>query len=83
MTPYSMWGLTGAQVVAHALELAGRDLTRESFIKAMQSMRDFQPDTIFGPINYYPDDHEGNRTGMFQKLHNGQQVDVGLEYKKF
>ena len=83
LTPYSMWGLTGAQVVAHALELAGRDLTRESFIKAMQSMRDFQPDTIFGPINYYPDDHEGNRTGMFQKLHNGQQIDVGLEYKKF
>ena len=76
-----MWGVNGAEVVAEMLRLTGRDLTRANFIKASQQMRDFQPTMIYGPINYYPDDHEGNRTGMFQKLHNGKQTDVGLEYR--
>jgi branched-chain amino acid transport system substrate-binding protein len=82
LTPYSMWGVTGAQVVAEALRNAGRDLTRDSFIKAMESMQGFKSEMIVGPISYTPDDHDGNKTGMFQKLHNGQMVDVGLTYKE-
>jgi len=81
LSPYSMWGVNGAEVVAEMLRLTGRDLTREKFIKASEQMRDFQPTMIYGPINYYPDDHEGNRTGMFQKLHNGKQTDVGLTHR--
>ena len=54
LTPYSMWGVAGAQVVAEALRLAGRDLTRDSFIKAMEFVArlqvrdDVRPDLLFG-----------------------------------
>ena len=72
LTPYSMWGVTGASVVVEALNRAGRDLTRESFIKAMESIEGFESEMIFGPITYSMDDKDGNKTGMFQKLHMGK-----------
>ena len=81
LTPYSMWGVTGASVVVEALKRAGRDLTRESFIAAMESIEGFESEMIFGPIAYSADDKDGNKTGMFQKLHNGKQMDVGLTFK--
>ena len=81
LTPYSMWGVTGASVVVEALNRAGRDLTRESFIKAMESIEGFESEMIFGPITYSMDDKDGNKTGMFQKLHMGKQMDVGLTFK--
>ena len=81
LTPYSMWGVTGASVVVEALNRAGRDLTRESFIKAMESIEGFESEMIFGPITYSAEDKDGNKTGMFQKLHDAMQVDVGLAYK--
>ncbi|MEC8768934.1 MAG: ABC transporter substrate-binding protein [Pseudomonadota bacterium] len=80
LTPYAMWGVTGAQVVAEALEKAGRDLTRESLLKAMRSIKGFESEMIVGPIDY-TEDYDGNKTGMFQKLHNGKMVDVGITYK--
>ena len=76
-----MWGVTGASVVVEALERAGRDLTRESLLAAMESIEGFESEMIFGPITYSAEDKDGNKTGMFQKLHNGNQVDVGLTYK--
>ena len=81
LTPYSMWGVTGAQVVAEALRNAGPDLTRESFIGAMEAMQGFESEMIVGPISYSADDHDGNKTGMFQKLDGGRMVDVGLTFK--
>ena len=81
LTPYSMWGVTGASVVVEALERAGPDLTRESFITAMESIEGFESEMIFGPITYSAEDKDGNKTGMFQKLHNGKQTDVGLAWK--
>ena len=81
LTPYSMWGVTGASVVVEALRRAGRDLTRESLIAAMESIEGFESEMIFGPITYSAEDHDGNKTGMFQKLHDGKQMDVGLTWK--
>ena len=81
LTPYSMWGVAGASVVVEALERVGRDLTRESLLAAMESIEGFESDMIFGPITYSADDHDGNKTGMFQKLHDGKQMDVGLTWK--
>ena len=81
LTPYSMWGVTGASVVVEALQRAGRDLTRESFIAAMESIEGFESEMVFGPITYSAEDKDGNKTGMFQKLHNGKQMDVGLTFK--
>ena len=81
LTPYSMWGVTGASVVVEALKRAGRDLTRESFIVAMESIEGFESEMIFGPITYSAEDKDGNKTGMFQKLHDGKQTDVGLAFQ--
>ena len=47
----------------------------------MESIEGFESEMIFGPLTYSAEDHDGNKTGMFQKLHNGKQIDVGLVWK--
>ncbi len=62
--PLSGW--TEAQILAEGLRRAGKDLTRESFLKAMDSMTDYK-DSILPTISYTADDHAGTKTGYFQK----------------
>jgi branched-chain amino acid transport system substrate-binding protein len=62
--PLSGW--TEAQILTEGLRRAGKDLTRESFLKAMDSMKDYK-DSILPTISYSADDHAGTKTGYFQK----------------
>ena len=55
--PYYVYGWLNATIFAEGLRLAGKDLTREGFVKAMESMKDFDPDGIMGPISYSPTSH--------------------------
>jgi branched-chain amino acid transport system substrate-binding protein len=51
-------GYRSADVVVKAMEMAGRDLTREKLIKAMDSMHDYED--IFGyRLSFTPEDHSG------------------------
>jgi branched-chain amino acid transport system substrate-binding protein len=52
----------GAQVVVEALKRAGRDLTREKFIDALNNIRDFETG-ITHPISISPSDHRGLKKG--------------------
>jgi len=69
--PLSGW--TEAQILAEGLKRAGKDLTRESFLKAMDSMKDYK-DSILPTISYSADDHAGTKTGYFQKATGGKWV---------
>jgi branched-chain amino acid transport system substrate-binding protein len=64
-------GYINARVLVEGLERAGPDLTREGFIDAIESIRDF----ALGPginIAFSPRDHQGLDHVYFTKLENGQ-----------
>jgi branched-chain amino acid transport system substrate-binding protein len=55
--PYYVYGWLNASIFAEGLKLAGRDLTRDGFVKAMEGMKNFDPEGIMGPISYSATSH--------------------------
>ncbi|WP_146347841.1 ABC transporter substrate-binding protein [Phaeobacter marinintestinus] len=55
---FSMLGYSAADTMIRAMEVAGPDLTHESFIKAMESL-DYFDDLSDAQITYGPGDHKG------------------------
>lgn len=55
---YDLAGYGAGKIVEEALRRAGRDLTRDRFIEALETLRDFDPGVIF-PVTYTRDRHEG------------------------
>jgi branched-chain amino acid transport system substrate-binding protein len=59
-------GLPSAMAVTAALEKAGRNLTRESLVAAMESL-DFKPEIMAGPLQFGPDRRDAMRSGFVVK----------------
>jgi len=59
-------GCLNAEPLAEGLRRAGRNLTPETFIKAMESLRDWQG--IGGPITFTPTDHQGGKFIYFVQV---------------
>ena len=77
----AMEGYRGADLVAVALERAGRDLTREKFIAAMESIDDYTD--IFGyKVVFGPNDHKGVSESALSVVRNGRWVtlDTSITY---
>jgi len=55
--PYYVYGWLNASIFAEGLRLTGKDLTRESFIKGMESMKNFDSEGIMGPVSYSATSH--------------------------
>ena len=72
-------GYTAAQFVLAALDKAGRDLTLNSFIAALESMRDYRD--IFGspPLTITPTNHHAANQSFLTVVHNGRWVPVEPE----
>jgi ABC-type branched-subunit amino acid transport system substrate-binding protein len=71
-TPNSV-GLEGyinARVLVEGLQRAGRDLTREAFIGAIESM-EYYPLAVDMTISFSPADHQGLDSVYFTRLENG------------
>jgi branched-chain amino acid transport system substrate-binding protein len=68
-------GYTAAQLVLLALDRAGKDLTIDSFIKAMESIHDYKD--IFGSeLSFGPDQHHGSAKSFLTVVHEGRWVPV-------
>jgi branched-chain amino acid transport system substrate-binding protein len=68
-------GYTAAQLVLLALDKAGKDLTVDSFIKAMESIHDYTD--IFGSqLSFGPDQHHGSTKSFLTVVKNGRWVPV-------
>ncbi len=68
-------GYTAAQLVLLALDRAGKDLTVDSFIKAMESIHDYKD--IFGSeLSFGPDQHHGSTKSFLTVVHEGRWVPV-------
>lgn len=55
--PYYVYGWINAMVFAEGAKRAGKDLTREGLIKAMESIQNFDPEGLMGPISFSPNSH--------------------------
>lgn len=76
-------------VIAEALKRAGRDLTREKFISALESIKDFVAGPSSGwqsavpvglPRTFSATDHWGTKYISFLQVKNGKYVKTGYRY---
>jgi branched-chain amino acid transport system substrate-binding protein len=75
-------GYTSAQIAIEALNRAGRDLTTDSLVKAMESIQDFH-DLFGGTYSFSPTNHHGATAAFLSVVHNGRWepvVDRALAY---
>src|SRR5215469_16289568 len=75
-------GYTSAQIAIEALKRAGRDLTTDNMVKAMESIRDFH-DLFGGTYSFSPTNHHGATAAFLSVVHNGRWepvVDHALVY---
>ena len=71
-------GYTAAQLVLLGLDRAGRDLTADSFIKAMESITEYKD--IFGSVlSFGPDQHHGSTKSFLAVVKNGRWLPVEQE----
>ena len=66
--PLGLQGCSAAQVLVEGLKRAGRDLTREKFMDAVESIRGVPSEAFMGDIEFRPDDHQGIKGCSFQKF---------------
>jgi branched-chain amino acid transport system substrate-binding protein len=68
-------GYTAASIVLLALDRAGRDLTTDSFIKAMESIHDYKD--LFGSVlSFGPDQHHASTSSFLTVVKSGRWVPV-------
>jgi branched-chain amino acid transport system substrate-binding protein len=72
-------GYSAAQLVVMALQKAGHDLTADSFIAALESIKDYKD--IFGSptLSFSATKHQGSNEAFIAQVKNGHWVQVGTE----
>ena len=78
----SFFGTASAITVVEALRRAGRDLTREKLVDALESIRDFDAGVAPCRINLSPTNHQGCETETAWKLVGDKVVTVGSEWRE-
>ena len=72
----AVYGHVAADLTAAALERAGADLTLDSFIKAMESIKGYH-DIFNGPqVSFGPDKHQGANSSFLAVVKGGRWVRV-------
>jgi branched-chain amino acid transport system substrate-binding protein len=71
---YSLYGYVFGRLVVEGLTRAGRELTREGFIDAMESIRDWDSGGILPPVTFSADNHHAQRAGLICELREGRFV---------
>lgn len=66
-------GMGSARVVVEGLKRAGRNLTRERFMDALETLRDFDTGILSSPTTFTKDDHRGNKMGRIVTLVKGEE----------
>jgi branched-chain amino acid transport system substrate-binding protein len=75
-------GYTSAQIAIEALQRAGRELTVDSLVKAMESIQDYH-DLFGGTYSFSATNHHGATAAFLSVVHNGRWepvVDHALAY---
>ncbi len=66
MGGFSLSGYVEAQVLSEGLKRTGKELTRDNFIKAMETIKDWDG-SVLPSVSYSATDHAGVKTAYLQK----------------
>ncbi len=64
---YDMFNYGGAKVLVEGLQRAGADLTRQRFMDALETIRNFPTGTTF-PVTFTKGEHEGSKGATFIEI---------------
>ncbi len=73
----NFYGMLGAYAVIEALDRAGPDLTRASFLKALEGIKDFPGHSSFCSLTFTPESHQGCAAEQMWALKDGKIVSFG------
>ena len=76
LSTFNLFGIGSAKVVVEALKRAGPDLTRESFLKALGELENFDAEMFGAPINCKTPDHRCNKAPAWLKKEPGGPLKV-------
>ena len=71
---YSLYGYTFGRLIVEGLRRAGRDLTRERLVDALESMRAWDAGGVMPPVSFSPTDHHAQPAGFVCELKAGRFV---------
>lgn len=69
---YSLYGYAYGRLVVEGLKRAGRDLTRERLVDALESLRNWDAGGIMPPVSFSPTDHHAQPAGFVCTLEAGR-----------
>ena len=72
---YDLSGYAAAKIFVEALKRSGTDPTRESFIKALETLKDFDTTVTF-PVTFTATDHEGSSQTSVIRVSKDQHWEV-------
>jgi ABC-type branched-subunit amino acid transport system substrate-binding protein len=69
---YSLYGYVFGNLVVEGLRRAGPQLTRETLIDALESIRDWESGGILPPVSFSKTNHHAQRAGFICELKDGR-----------
>ncbi|MEZ5416104.1 MAG: ABC transporter substrate-binding protein [Vicinamibacterales bacterium] len=69
---YSLYGYTFGRLIVEGLHRAGRDLTRERLVDALESIRAWDAGGVMPPVSFTPTDHHAQTAGFVCELKDGR-----------
>ena len=80
----SIAGYNGIIVFRDVAKMVGRNLTREKFVDAMETLREY-PDRIFGsvPTTFTKKSHQGGYDAFLFQVQNGKWATIGGPFRQF
>lgn len=77
-SPYFFQGWIAGILFYEGIKNAGRDLTRENYLKALESMRNFDTQGICGSVTFSPNDHKAIDNHRFYKADTDKKIFVPI-----
>ena len=74
---FTEYGYFIGELTVEGLKRAGRNLTRETFLDALESIRGYQCSVCFAPVSMSPTDHRPIEVEVYVKLQEGKWVPFG------
>jgi branched-chain amino acid transport system substrate-binding protein len=76
---YYTMGWVNAMLFTEGMKRAGKDLNNEKLVDAMETIKDFDPWGLSGPVTWGPDDREGAESGLLYKadVDGGRMLTIG------
>ncbi len=68
----ALFGAVSMIHLVEGLKNAGRDLTPESFVKGMETLKDWKPEGVGAPVTYSPERHHGVNASRMGQAKGGK-----------